>query len=92
MTISQKLAAIIKRAQELHKTSFDQEGADKAQVEFGEGKRSAVNFSEYYGTSMRVASASACADASEPELTELVHTLLSNSWNEAGDWADSVIK
>lgn len=90
MTLSHKLAAIIKRAQELHETSFDKEGATKAQEELTAGTRTAVDFDQFYTTTKRVASASACADAGEPELTELVHTLLFHSWNDAGDWAASI--
>ncbi len=90
MTLSHKLAAIIKRAQELHEASFDKEGAAKAQEKLAADPKAIVDFDQFYGTTKRVASASACADAGEPELTELVHTLLFNSWNDAGDWAASI--
>ena len=83
---SQLLARIVKDAARLREESFDETEASRRRA------LQYVNFTSCYQLSMSHAAAAACAKVGHHDLTLPVLCLLQSNWNEALDWADSVLE
>ena len=80
------LATIIKKAAQLREDSYDHERADAAAANYE------MNFEQFYRNTKDEAAFAACMMHDEEHLAPIVTMLLQSNWNEALDWANTVLE